>query len=133
MLSAIWKLVEYPDGVLTGFLAGYELTNETLFARAYAYLKELSEKGNDTKYPVSKPIGDKLYELRPHTDEIQLRLLYYFSPTEQKVIVFVHSFVKKTERVPNADRELAKKRRQEREDLLKKKRKGKSNGHRIYN
>lgn len=135
-MSQLWNLREFPEGVLTRFINSFELTDPVLWARASAYLRELSEKGNETKGPVSKPVGDKFFELRPHTDEIQLRLIYYFSPTEDKVIIFVNCFVKKTEQLPRAEKDLARKRREEREDKYgKKKNKGKHkekpNGRRI--
>lgn len=128
-MNAFWELRQYPDGVLTGFLAGFEKTEPVLFARASAYLKELSEKGNKVQWPVSKPVGSKLFELRPHTDEIALRLVYYFSPTEHGVIIFVHCFVKKTESMPKIDKDLAKRRREENiSNTEKKKRRGLKGG-----
>ena len=135
-MAKLWALREFPEGVLTGFVNSFELTDPVLWARLSAYLRELSEKGNETKEPVSKPVGDRFFELRPHTDEIQLRLIYYFSPTEDKVIIFVNCFVKKTELLPKCEKDLAKKRRNEREAKYgKKKNKGKhketSNGRRI--
>lgn len=132
-MSEHWELIEFPAGILTGLLKRYQSTEPVLYARAHAYLKELSEKGNKTQEPVSKPLGDKLFELRPHTDEIQLRLIYYFSPTEYRIIVFVNCIVKKTEVVPGSAKKLAKSRRKEREGQRGKKKKvathkGKSNG-----
>ena len=63
--------------------------------------------------PVSKPISDGIFELRARHGTLRARLLYYFSPSERRLIVFVHGVVKKTSKIGKAEIRLAKKRRNE--------------------
>ena len=72
----------------------------------------LLEQGNQAREPVSKPLGDGIFELRARHGTLRARLLYYFSK-ERRLIVFVYGLVKKTLKVDPAAIRLAKKRRNE--------------------
>lgn len=88
--------------------AGTDLWDEMLVS-----FTMLLERGNLCGRPVTAPLGDGIFELRANHDNRHGRLLFYFSPSERRLIVVVHGLVKKTKRVPQADIDLAKRRRAE--------------------
>jgi phage-related protein len=67
----------------------------------------LSEKGNQCRGPITKYLGDGLFELRGKADSKQARLVFFFSSNRK--ICFVHAFFKKTEKTNRNDIELSKK------------------------
>lgn len=54
--------------------------------------------------PLSKPIGDGLYELR-HVGRLNTRIFYFFA--QGKRIILVHGFLKKGRKIPGHERKLA--------------------------
>jgi len=78
----------------------------------YARLVELLvEFGPGLMMPHSRPLGDGLFELRPHGREGIGRALYCFV-VGQRVVV-LHAFVKKTQVTPKSDLAVARKRMKE--------------------
>lgn len=78
----------------------------------YAHLVELLiEHGPNMRLPHSKAMGDGLFELRPRGRSGIGRALYFFL-VDQRVVV-VHAFIKKTQRTPDNDLRLARKRMKE--------------------
>jgi|CXWL01.1.fsa_nt_gi phage-related protein len=129
-MGLLWEIREYPAGVVTSTLRAYEQSDPELCAEYKVFLRKLAEYGSNLRMPYSRHVGDQFFELRPKSDQVALRILYYFSPTETKVAVFVHIFVKEKEQLPQADREIAIRRRKEREEQLKKdKQKSKKKDH----
>ena len=63
-------------------------------AEAIALLKLLKERGNLLGMPRSRPLGDKLFELRGN----QVRIFYMFRPGRR--ITLLDGMVKKRERIP---------------------------------
>ena len=57
----------------------------------------LLERGNQAKAPLSKSIGNGLFELRVKN----IRVFYYFG--NEKIIVFVHGFIKKCSKIPKRE------------------------------
>jgi phage-related protein len=51
--------------------------------------------------PLSKPIGDGLYELR-HVGRLNTRIFYFFA--HDKRIILVHGFLKKGRKIPGHER-----------------------------
>jgi phage-related protein len=75
----------------------------------YARLVELLiEFGPFLRLPHSRSMGQGLFELRPHGKSGIGRALYCFS--SGKRICVVHAFVKKTQKTPDNDLKLARKR-----------------------
>lgn len=78
----------------------------------YARLVELLiEFGPGLMMPHPRPLGDGLFELRPHGREGIGRALYCFV-VGQRVVV-LHAFIKKTKVTPKSDLAVARKRMKE--------------------
>ncbi len=75
----------------------------------YARMIELlAEYGPRLRLPHSRAMGDGLFELRPRGRSGIGRALYCFI-SGQRVVV-VHAFIKKTQKTPDSDLKLARKR-----------------------
>jgi phage-related protein len=72
-----------------------------------AKLHFLEQRGNELREPLSKSLGEGLFELRVKA----YRLLFCFKPGNR--IIILHAFTKKTQRTPPRELELARKRMQE--------------------
>ncbi len=66
-----------------------------------AYISLLEEQGEALRRPIADYVGDKLYELRPKAH----RVLYFFYVERQ--VVILHLFRKKTDRLPEKERQVA--------------------------
>jgi phage-related protein len=72
----------------------------------YLRLSELMEEhGADLRMPHSKAMGSGLFELRPKGPE-GIGRVFYCTQVGQ-VIVVLHSFIKKTQKTPNNELEIA--------------------------
>jgi len=80
-------------------------------AKVFRYLELLEKEGNNLREPFSKPIGEGIFEIRPHANGVYIRILYFFV-SGGKVIV-TNGFVKKTNKTPNEQIELAKRYRED--------------------
>jgi phage-related protein len=99
-----WNIVYFNDRVQkdvltlpTGVLADYMRLTEAM-----------ALYGANLRMPHSKALGAGLFELRPKGPEGVGRVFY--CSQIGKVIVILHSFVKKTQKTPDADLRLARKR-----------------------
>lgn len=99
----IWLLLEY-ELVLTDFLKRHG--SEALEFR----LDRLARMGNACREPVSRHIGDGIWELRANSPQGQLRVFYFFGPGVQQITA-LHCVVKKRRKTDPSDIALAKKRR----------------------
>lgn len=78
----------------------------------YARLIELLEEfGPDMGMPYSYPMGKKLFELRPRGSEGIGRALYCFQKGRR--VIVLHAFIKKSQKTPERDLKLARKRMKE--------------------
>ena len=78
-------------------------------AKMYGLIGILKEKGNQLREPYSKHLDDGIFELRCKVGRNITRVLYFFYYKGQ--IVLTNGFVKKTQKTPPEEIELAKKRR----------------------
>lgn len=78
-------------------------------AKMYCLIGILKEKGNQLREPYSKHLDDGIFELRCKVGSNITRVLYFFYYKGQ--IVLTNGFVKKTQKTPPEEIELAKKRR----------------------
>lgn len=78
-------------------------------AKAFWEIGLLSEMGTKLKEPFVKYIEDELWELRIKFAS-DISRVFYFVPTKNK-IVLLHGFVKKTQKTPTKEIEIAKKRK----------------------
>ncbi|MDO8358374.1 MAG: type II toxin-antitoxin system RelE/ParE family toxin [Nitrospirota bacterium] len=124
-----WTIRQY-GAVLADFLE-WVRSDAALEAETHVYLQKLGEHGNMLRQPYSKPLRDGIFELLPHTDEIQARLLYFFGVMKDgsPKAVITNTFVKKTRKTPDEEIALAKKRRKELEDQDKGNRKKRGSYH----
>lgn len=67
----------------------------------------LQEFGGDLREPLSKPLGDGIFELRAQVGNNISRVLYFF--IVGKRIILTNGFIKKTQKTPEREIALAKK------------------------
>lgn len=72
-----------------------------------AKLFYLQEKGSQLREPITKSLGEGLFELRVKS----YRIFFCFKPGNR--IVLLHAFAKKSQSTPRREMELARKRMQE--------------------
>ena len=101
---------ELPNGgnPVEDFLSSLDVT---MRAKAVGLLQILQERGNQLREPYTKPLGDGIFELRIQSGNNISRILYFFY-TGGKIIV-TNGFVKKTQRTPVKEINLAKKYRRD--------------------
>ena len=75
--------------------------------KAVRSLELLEEFGNKLREPNSSPIGDGLFELRIKFSSDITRIFYFFYIG--KKIVLTNGFIKKTQKTPSSEIELARK------------------------
>ena len=88
----------------------YSLGNK-LEAKFYRLLDMLAKNGPDLREPYSKYINDGIFELRPRVGNDIARALYFFY--DGKRIIVTNGFIKKTQKTPIKEIEIAKKYRNE--------------------
>ena len=91
---------------LVSFLNSLEVKMK---AKVMANLVLLEEYGNMAREPLSKPIGDGLFEMRTVSGNDIVRVLYFFDGG--RIIIATNGFVKKKQKTPRKEIDLAKKRR----------------------
>lgn len=80
-------------------------------AKMFRELELLETFGNELREPHSKPLGDGIYEVRAKFASDITRVLYFF--VVDKKIILTNGFVKKTQKTPVNEIELAKKYRKD--------------------
>ena len=80
-------------------------------AKVVANLHLLEEYGNDARAPLSKQLEDGIYEVRSIVGNDIVRILYFFD--HGRIIIATNGFVKKQNKTPRNEIELAKKRRKD--------------------
>lgn len=78
-----------------------------MHAKMVSMLELLEEKGNQLREPFSVPLGNGLFELRCQQSNNITRALYFFHSGGK--IVVTNGFIKKTQKTPKAEIELANK------------------------
>jgi len=71
----------------------------------------LQDFGPQLRYPHTDHIGEGIFELRFKGKESQIRVLFFFF--YGKRIIFSHGFAKKTQKTPQKEIEIVKKRRKD--------------------
>ncbi len=83
-------------------------------AKILKMIKLLQQNGNELREPYSKFLGDGIFELRVKQATDITRILYFFVIGNK--IILTNGFVKKTQKTPQSEIDLAKKYR---DDFLK--------------
>ena len=78
-------------------------------AKVVANLHILEEYGNMAREPLSKEIDDGIFKIRTIEGNNIVRILYFFD--KERVIIATNGFVKKKQKTPKSEIDLAKKRR----------------------
>ena len=106
-----FEVVSYQDengnSPVDEFLDDLSKTQPILYRQTQAGIGRLRYRGNHG-FPLTKAIGDGLYELRVGGQDIA-RVLWFFVAGAK--IVFVEAFVKKTSGIPDVNRKRALQRR----------------------
>jgi phage-related protein len=102
-----WNVTFYSQRVEAGILA----LPATLLARFLGYAERMETFGPDLGMPHTRAMGDGLFELRIKGAEGIARV-FYCTITEQR-IVFLHHFVKKTDKTPDKELRVARQRMKE--------------------
>lgn len=76
----------------------------------FAVVGMLENLGKQLPEPHAKPLGKGIYELRFTGQEGHIRILHFFY--EQKNIIFTNGFIKKSNKTPKNEIDLAEKRRE---------------------
>ncbi|WP_330376228.1 type II toxin-antitoxin system RelE/ParE family toxin [Butyrivibrio sp. AE3004] len=78
-------------------------------AKVVANLHLLEEYGNMAREPLSKELEDGIFELRIIEGNDLVRILYFFD--KDKIIIATNGFIKKQQKTPISEIDLAKQRR----------------------
>ena len=95
-------------GNVSSFIDDMEIS---LRAKTYSLLEVLEQRGNALREPHTKALGDGLFELRIKGKDSIARLFYCF--VIGKKIYILHGFIKKSNKTPKKELEIALKTMQE--------------------
>ena len=70
-------------------------------ARVFQVIRLLEIRGNELKMPFSKPLDDKIFELRIQQNEHRVRILYFF--VIGKKVILTNGFLKDSQRTPSSE------------------------------
>ena len=96
------------DCPVEDFLSGLDVK---MRAKMVGLLEILEDKGNTLREPYSKHIDDGIFEIRCKVGNNITRIMYFFY-YEGKIIL-TNGFVKKTQKTPKKEIDLAKERRKD--------------------
>ncbi len=104
------EFFEKPDGTFPAeeFILSQD---KKMKAKLYRLIELLEEYGHELREPYSKILDDGIFELRAQQGSDISRVLYFFMVGRK--IVLTNGFVKKTQKTPTREIELAKKYRLE--------------------
>ncbi len=82
-----------------------KLLNRRTRQKFFAGVELLEKFGKKLPEPHAKCIGNDIYELRVRGQEGHIRVLYFFFC--QETVIFTNGFVKKTNKTPKKEKQLA--------------------------
>ena len=109
-----FKIIFYKDEVykspIEEFLLRLGLRNRVLVSKTRKGIEKLRNKNNHRE-PLSKYLEQDLWELRIKSGTDILRIIYTFR--KGQIIILLHVFIKKKQKIPIGELELARKRLRE--------------------
>ena len=105
MFEIIMYTDENGNSPVDEFLDKLKQSNFKLYVKTMRSLGLLESTGNMLSMPYAKPLSSGLFELRTVQGNNITRLFYFF--VKGQVIVVDHGIVKKTQKIPKADIEIA--------------------------
>jgi len=102
-----WEFIYYSTRVQQDVLA----LPKALLAEFFALKKIMCEKGPNLGMPYTRPMGDGLFEMRLSDKDGIARVFY--CTVEKREILVLHSFIKKTQKTPDKELKLGRKRLKE--------------------
>ena len=96
-------------------------------AKMIGTIEMLKKNGNQLRAPYSKPLDDGIMELRAIVGTNTSRVLYFFVIGQR--VVLTNGFIKKTQKTPKKEIELAKKYRENYLERERQKKLEEENGH----
>lgn len=109
-----FKVIFYKDdkgnSPVEEFLVGLSGTNEVLFNQATKAIEKIKNRAYH-KEPLSKYLEPGLWELRAVAGTDILRIIYTFE--KGQIIILLHIFIKKQQKIPIGELEIARKRLKE--------------------
>jgi len=106
-----WNIEYYNDKVFNKIFS----YSDTMIARYYKYAELMEQHGPNLGMPHSKAMGKSLYELRVSGGDGKSRIFYCV--LKEKKITILHSFIKKTQKTPKKELNIARKRQKEVENV----------------
>lgn len=104
MTHTTWSYFFYDDDVQAALLAldAYQLAD-------LKHAKDILEEFGPHDLPVklSRPLGDGLFEFKLRGIDTTVRVFYCFFSGRR--LIYLHSFIKKTEKTPDAEMKMARK------------------------
>ena len=102
------EFYELPDGTfpVEEFILSQDIKMQ---AKLYRLIELLELKGGDLREPYSKALADGIFEIRARRGSDTTRILYFFVVGRR--VILTNGFVKKSQKTPAAEIELAKRRR----------------------
>lgn len=102
-----WEFIYYNNRVKRDIFA----LPKAFLAEFFALQKIMGEKGPHLGMPYTRAMGEGLFEIRLSAKDGIARVFY--CTVEKKEIVVLHSFIKKTQKTPDYELKLARKRLKE--------------------
>src|SRR4030042_4492828 len=106
-----FEIIFYKDSTgkspIEEFLLDLAKINTTLVAKTKSGIEKLRSRAYNRE-PLSKHIEPGLWELRTRAGDSILRILYTF--TKGKIIILLHIFIKKQQKMPTKELKIARQR-----------------------
>jgi len=102
-----WKIIFYNKRVRTSLLKW----PNTLKAKFIRILELIKERGGNIGMPLTRAMGDGLFEIRVKAKEGIGRV--FFAYIHQQEIIILHCFIKKMQETPQKELQIARQRLQE--------------------
>jgi Phage derived protein Gp49-like (DUF891) len=101
----LWKLLQYDDAFDQLYGSCDDGLRDAIDQRV-DFLIFCAIMATKREKPISKPLGDGLFELRANTYRAQARFVFFFASSQR--IVFVYAFMKQGRKMPKHSLALAK-------------------------